>query len=71
MNLTGYFSFFVAVMFTMFMNLLGYFSFFVAVMFTMFFIICMVIQQVGTYHKILEKARKFANNNHSRELNKY
>jgi len=68
MNLTGYLSLFVAVMITMFMNLLGYLSFFVAVMFTMFFIICMVIQQIGTYHRILEKARKFANNKHSKEL---
>ncbi|TVP39355.1 hypothetical protein NARC_160069 [Candidatus Nitrosocosmicus arcticus] len=28
----------------------------------MFFIICMAIQQIVTYHEILEKARNFSNN---------
>ena len=47
------------------MNFLGYLSFFLAVIFTMFFIVCMVLQQIITYHNILEKARKFSNNKFS------
>ena len=65
MNFIGYLSFFVAVIFTVFMNFIGYLSFFVAVIFTMFFIVCMAIQQIVTYHNILEKARKFSNNKFS------
>ena len=65
MNFLGYLSFFLAVIFTMFMNFLGYLSFFLAVIFMVFFIVCMAIQQIVTYHNILEKARKFSNNKFS------
>jgi len=47
------------------MNFLGYLSFFLAVIFTVFFIVCMVIEQIVTYHKIIEKARKFSSNKFS------
>ena len=62
MNFLGYLSFFLAVTFTAFLNFLGYLSFFLAVIFTIFFIVCMAIQQIVTYHNIIEKARKFSNN---------
>jgi hypothetical protein len=65
MNFLGYLSFFLAVIFTVFMNFLGYLSFFLAVIFTVFFIVCMAIQQIVTYHNILEKARKFSSNKFS------
>ena len=45
------------------MNFLGYLSFLLAIIFTLSFIICLAVQQVVTYHHIIEKARKFANNN--------
>jgi len=47
------------------MNFLGYLTFFLAVIFTVFFIVCMAIQQIVTYHDILEKARNFSNNKFS------
>ncbi len=65
MNFLGYLSFFLAVIFAVFMNFLGYLSFFLAVIFAVFFIVCMAIQQIVTYRNILEKARKFSNNKFS------
>lgn len=45
------------------MNLLRYLSVLVAIFFAISFIICLVIQQIAAYSNIIEKARKFANNN--------
>jgi len=65
MNFLRYLTFFLAVIFTVFMNFLGYLTFFLAVIFTVFFIVCMAIQQIVTYHEILEKGRNFSNNKFS------
>ena len=67
MNFLGYLSFLLAVIFTTIMNFLGYLSFLLAVIFTISFIVCLAAQQIVTYHNIIEKARKFANNKHSLE----
>jgi hypothetical protein len=47
------------------MNFLEYLSFLLAVILAIFFIICIVVQQMVTYHSIIQKARKFANNKYS------
>ena len=49
------------------MNFLGgdVFSWFI--IFTVSFIICMAVQQIVTYHSIIEKAREFANNKYIRK----
>jgi cytochrome c biogenesis protein ResB len=49
------------------MNFLGYLSFLMAIIFTVSLIICMAVQQIVTYHSIIEKARKFANNKYFRK----
>ena len=49
------------------MNFLGYLSFLMAIIFTVSFIICMAVQQIVTYHSIIEKAREFANNKYFRK----
>lgn len=47
------------------MNFLEYLSFLLAVILAIFFIICIAVQQMVTYHSIIQKARKFANNKYS------
>ena len=61
MNFPGCLSFLLAAIFTVLMNFLGYLSFLLAVIFMICFIVCLVFQQIVAYHKIIEKARKFAN----------
>ena len=61
MNFVSYLSFLLAVILTALMNFLGYLSFLLAVIFMMCFIVCLAFQQIVVYHKIIEKARKFAN----------
>ena len=60
-NFPGYLSFVMAVVFTALVNFLGYLSFLLAVIFMICFIVCLAFQQIVAYHKIIEKARKFAN----------
>jgi pilus assembly protein TadC len=60
MNFLGYLSFLLAVILTAVMNFLGYLSFLLAVIVMISFVVCMVVQQIVTYHSIIEKARKFA-----------
>ncbi len=67
MNFLGYLSFLMAIIFTTIMNFLGYLSFLMAIIFTVSFIICMAVQQIVTYHSIIEKAREFANNKYIRK----
>jgi hypothetical protein len=45
------------------MNLLSYLSFLLAVIIILSFITCLIIQQLATYSGIIQKARKFADNN--------
>lgn len=61
MNFLGYLSFLLAAIFTALMNFLGYLSLLLAVIFMICFIVCLAFQQIVSYHKIIEKARKFAN----------
>ena len=43
----------------------GYLSYPLAIIFAISLILCPPVQQIITYHSIIEKARKFANNRHS------
>ena len=61
MNFLGYLSFLLAAIFTGLMNFLGYLSVILTVIFMISFIVCLAFQQIVAYHKIIEKARKFAN----------
>ncbi len=61
MNFLSYLSFLLAATVTALMNFLGYLSFILAVIFMICFIVCLAFQQIVVYHKIIEKARKFAN----------
>ena len=45
-----------------FMNFLGYLSFILAVFVTASFITWLAVQQIIVYCRIIEKARKFVNN---------
>jgi predicted membrane protein len=44
------------------MSLLSYLFYLLSFLFAVIFIVCIAMQQMITYHKIIEKARKFTKN---------